>query len=237
MDVNDRLTHILADVPESPRRRRMAPLTAQSHSPAACSFAPRFANLRRAPPTGRTRPHDPVAQRQGDAGRDHRPGVSFPRVAPRRRSARAYPRRAGRAAVLRRVDRTFCRLPDFGDYLPGVAMPLVKDKIEHETANVVLPAEEELLGMHLGEPAREGRADERELPRGGLLGEGEARHRFAGLSRRPPASRDRSHFGEDLDDLFADLRPRPRAHDRDAFQPARTPVPGADKSTEFKRSR
>lgn len=37
----------------------------------------------------------------------------------------------------------------FGGYLPGVAVPMVKEKMQQETANVVLPAEPELLAEHL----------------------------------------------------------------------------------------
>ena len=37
----------------------------------------------------------------------------------------------------------------FGSYLPGVAVPMVKRKMQQETSNVVLPAEKELLGGHL----------------------------------------------------------------------------------------
>ena len=37
----------------------------------------------------------------------------------------------------------------FGSYLPGVAVPMVKKKMQQETSNVVLPAEKELLGGHL----------------------------------------------------------------------------------------
>jgi len=37
----------------------------------------------------------------------------------------------------------------FGGYLPGVAVPMVKEKMQQETANVVLPAEPELLASHL----------------------------------------------------------------------------------------
>ena len=37
----------------------------------------------------------------------------------------------------------------FGAYLPGVAMPLVEEKMHQETANVILPAEPELLAEHL----------------------------------------------------------------------------------------
>lgn len=44
----------------------------------------------------------------------------------------------------------------FGEYLPGVAVPLVKEKMRKETANVILPAEEEKLRGHLSERSREG---------------------------------------------------------------------------------
>jgi RHH-type proline utilization regulon transcriptional repressor/proline dehydrogenase/delta 1-pyrroline-5-carboxylate dehydrogenase len=37
----------------------------------------------------------------------------------------------------------------FGGYLPGVAMPLVREKMREETANVILPADEEHLRAHL----------------------------------------------------------------------------------------
>lgn len=37
----------------------------------------------------------------------------------------------------------------FGSYLPGVAEPLVREKMREETANVILPAEEEHLLAHL----------------------------------------------------------------------------------------
>jgi RHH-type proline utilization regulon transcriptional repressor/proline dehydrogenase/delta 1-pyrroline-5-carboxylate dehydrogenase len=48
------------------------------------------------------------------------------------------------------IDRTLLRgFQSFGSYLPGVAVPLVKEKMREETANVILPAEEELLGEHL----------------------------------------------------------------------------------------
>ncbi|MEA3277854.1 MAG: bifunctional proline dehydrogenase/L-glutamate gamma-semialdehyde dehydrogenase [Pseudomonadota bacterium] len=37
----------------------------------------------------------------------------------------------------------------FGSYLPGVAVPMVREKMREETANVILPAEEEHLLAHL----------------------------------------------------------------------------------------
>ncbi|MEZ6133661.1 MAG: hypothetical protein R3C53_02005 [Pirellulaceae bacterium] len=48
------------------------------------------------------------------------------------------------------LDRTMLRgFQSFGEYLPGVAVPLVKDKMRKETANVILPAEKEMLQTHL----------------------------------------------------------------------------------------
>jgi RHH-type proline utilization regulon transcriptional repressor/proline dehydrogenase/delta 1-pyrroline-5-carboxylate dehydrogenase len=55
------------------------------------------------------------------------------------------------------VDRTLMKgFQSFGSYLPGVALPLVKDHMQKETANVILPGEKELLVAHLAERAREG---------------------------------------------------------------------------------
>ena len=55
------------------------------------------------------------------------------------------------------LDRTMLRgFQSFGGYLPGVAVPLVKDKMRRETANVILPAERETLSQHLRERHREG---------------------------------------------------------------------------------
>lgn len=48
------------------------------------------------------------------------------------------------------VDRTMLRgFQSFGGYLPGVAVPLVKEKMRQETANVILSAEPENLRVHL----------------------------------------------------------------------------------------
>ncbi len=55
------------------------------------------------------------------------------------------------------LDRTLLRgFQSFGAYLPGVAMPLVKERMHRETANVILPAEHDLLRKHLEERRREG---------------------------------------------------------------------------------
>ena len=48
------------------------------------------------------------------------------------------------------MERTLLKgFQSFGGYLPGVAVPLVKDKMREETANVILPAEHEHLARYL----------------------------------------------------------------------------------------
>jgi RHH-type proline utilization regulon transcriptional repressor/proline dehydrogenase/delta 1-pyrroline-5-carboxylate dehydrogenase len=66
----------------------------------------------------------------------------------------------------------------FGAYLPGVAMPLVKDKMREETANVILPAENELLAQYLDERRREGLRMNVNYLGEALLGEREAQARL-----------------------------------------------------------
>ena len=66
----------------------------------------------------------------------------------------------------------------FGGWLPGVAVPLVKEHMQHETANVVLPAESELLAGHLAARAREGVRMNVNFLGESLLGEDEATHRL-----------------------------------------------------------
>jgi RHH-type transcriptional regulator, proline utilization regulon repressor / proline dehydrogenase / delta 1-pyrroline-5-carboxylate dehydrogenase len=54
-------------------------------------------------------------------------------------------------------DRTLMKgFQSFGSYMPSVALPLVKDHMQKETANVILPGEKELLTGHLRERTQEG---------------------------------------------------------------------------------
>ncbi len=54
-------------------------------------------------------------------------------------------------------DRTLMKgFQSFGGYAPGVALPLVKEHMQKETANVILPGEKDLLTRHLSERSREG---------------------------------------------------------------------------------
>ncbi len=78
------------------------------------------------------------------------------------------------------LDRTLLKgFQSFGTYLPGVAMPLVEEKMHHETANVILPAEPELLAQHLAARRAEGvRMNVNHLGEA-LLGEKDAQRRLA----------------------------------------------------------
>lgn len=66
----------------------------------------------------------------------------------------------------------------FGEYLPGVAVPLVKDKMRRETANVILPAEPEMLTEHLRQRQAEGVRMNVNFLGEALLGEDEAKRRL-----------------------------------------------------------
>ncbi len=77
------------------------------------------------------------------------------------------------------LDRTMLRgFQSFGGYLPGVAVPLVKEKMRQETANVILPAERELLREHLLARRQEGVRMNVNLLGESLLGEREAQRRL-----------------------------------------------------------
>ena len=66
----------------------------------------------------------------------------------------------------------------FGEYLPGVAVPMVKEKMRKETANVILPAEYDKLAVHLRERSKEGLRMNVNFLGEAILGERESRHRL-----------------------------------------------------------
>ena len=77
------------------------------------------------------------------------------------------------------VERTLLKgFQSFGSYLPGVALPLVKDKMREETANVILPAEDEILRKHLDARRDEGVRMNVNFLGEALLGEDEAQVRL-----------------------------------------------------------
>ncbi|MCG8423600.1 MAG: bifunctional proline dehydrogenase/L-glutamate gamma-semialdehyde dehydrogenase [Proteobacteria bacterium] len=66
----------------------------------------------------------------------------------------------------------------FGGYLPGVSVPMVKSKMREETANVILPAETELLVEHLKNRRDSGVRMNVNYLGEALLGEKDARSRL-----------------------------------------------------------
>jgi RHH-type proline utilization regulon transcriptional repressor/proline dehydrogenase/delta 1-pyrroline-5-carboxylate dehydrogenase len=66
----------------------------------------------------------------------------------------------------------------FGEYLPGVAVPMVKEKMRKETANVILPAEHDKLAGHLRERSHEGLRMNVNFLGEAILGERESRRRL-----------------------------------------------------------
>lgn len=77
-------------------------------------------------------------------------------------------------------DRTLLKgFQSFGSYLPGVTIPMVKDKMRKETANVIIPAEQKVLQNHLNLRRQEGVRMNVNYLGEAILGEDEAQHRLA----------------------------------------------------------
>ncbi len=77
------------------------------------------------------------------------------------------------------VDKALIRgFQSFGSYLPGIAVPLIKEKMRAETANVILPAEESVLNEHLAARRASGLRMNVNLLGEAMLGEGEAERRL-----------------------------------------------------------
>ncbi len=66
----------------------------------------------------------------------------------------------------------------FGGFAPGVALPLVKDEMQKETANVILPGEREMLTRHLRARQAAGTRMNVNCLGEAILGEAEARARL-----------------------------------------------------------
>ena len=76
-------------------------------------------------------------------------------------------------------DRTLLKgFQSFGNYAPGVALPLVKEHMQKETSNVILPGEPEMLTRHLRERTAEGLRMNVNLLGEAILSEAEAERRL-----------------------------------------------------------
>jgi len=77
------------------------------------------------------------------------------------------------------MERTLLRgFQTFGGWLPGVSVPLVKDQMQQETANVVLPAESEVLTQHLAARAKDRVRMNLNFLGDAVMGEEESAHRL-----------------------------------------------------------
>ncbi|MCA9211794.1 MAG: bifunctional proline dehydrogenase/L-glutamate gamma-semialdehyde dehydrogenase [Planctomycetales bacterium] len=77
------------------------------------------------------------------------------------------------------MERTMLKgFQSFGNYLPGVAVPLVKEQMRRETSNVILPAEPDLLRAHLEARRDEGVRMNVNFLGEAILGEDEAKRRL-----------------------------------------------------------
>lgn len=76
-------------------------------------------------------------------------------------------------------DRTLLKgFQSFGGYAPGVALPLVKEHMRKETANVILPGEKPMLTLHLRRRSQEGVRMNVNCLGEAILGEEEAAQRL-----------------------------------------------------------
>jgi len=71
----------------------------------------------------------------------------------------------------------------FGSWLPGVAVPMMQERMRQESANVILPAEEDILTRHLRERQQSGVRMNVNFLGEALLGEQAAAERMAGYLR------------------------------------------------------
>ena len=99
----------------------------------------------------------------------------------------------------------------FGSYLPGVAVPLVREKMHHETANVILPAEEELLRNHLRDRRSEGVRMNVNLLGEALLGERDAERRLSAYLAALQLP-ELETLSVKISTLYSQIRPLARKH-------------------------
>jgi RHH-type proline utilization regulon transcriptional repressor/proline dehydrogenase/delta 1-pyrroline-5-carboxylate dehydrogenase len=99
----------------------------------------------------------------------------------------------------------------FGSYAPGVAVPLVKDQMRKETANVILPAEPELLLEHLRGRHAEGVRMNVNFLGEAILGEEEAYQRLQ-TNLQALQSPDIEVISIKISTLYSQISPLAREH-------------------------
>ena len=110
------------------------------------------------------------------------------------------------------LERTLLRgFQSFGGYLPGVAVPLVKERMQHETANVVLPAEPDELRDHLRARRDAGVRMNVNFLGEALLGEAESERRLQGYLQALQDP-DIEVVSVKISTIFSQIDPIARAH-------------------------
>jgi len=134
------------------------------------------------------------------------------------------------------LDRTLLKgFQSFGSWLPGVAVPMVKEKMQQETANVILPAERQLLSRHLHARRDEGVRMNVNILGEALLGEREAENRLMRyletLQRR-----EIEVISVKISTIFSQIWPIARAHTIDVLTERLELLYRAAAKTRFRRA-
>lgn len=110
------------------------------------------------------------------------------------------------------LDRAMLRgFQAFGGWLPGVSVPMVKSHMQHETANVILPAEPELLGGHLRQRTEQGVRMNVNFLGEAILSEAEASRRMEQYLEALKAP-ETEVFSVKISTLYSQMSPIARGH-------------------------
>lgn len=110
------------------------------------------------------------------------------------------------------LDRAMLRgFQTFGGWLPGVSVPMVKEHMRQETANVILPAEHELLAEHLRQRTAQGVRMNVNFLGEAILSEAEAERRLT-LYLEALQQPETEVFSVKISTLYSQMSPIAREH-------------------------
>ena len=110
------------------------------------------------------------------------------------------------------LDRAMLRgFQTFGGWLPGVSVPMVKGHLQHETANVILPAEPEVLAGHLRQRSAQGLRMNVNFLGEAILSEAEAQRRLT-LYLEALQQPETEVFSVKISTLYSQMSPLARGH-------------------------
>ncbi|MBN8419212.1 MAG: proline dehydrogenase family protein [Verrucomicrobia bacterium] len=110
------------------------------------------------------------------------------------------------------IDRAMLRgFQTFGGWLPGASVPMVKEHMQHETANVILPAEPEVLAEHLRQRTEQGVRMNVNFLGEAILSEAEAQRRLT-LYLEAMQHPETEVFSVKISTLYSQMSPMAREH-------------------------